>query len=100
MGIQQVSGENNHFQVLGSKNDTCQQSGTLNSTMEYTSVVRQVKNIELKDGGGGGGGATYVFTVSLRYMHAYFTAQNKKDTDGSFYNSAQIMYLIRFQIVR
>jgi hypothetical protein len=34
------------------------------------SIVRQVKNIELKDGGGGGGGATYIFTVSKFIIYA------------------------------
>ncbi|XP_011494179.1 PREDICTED: leukocyte tyrosine kinase receptor [Ceratosolen solmsi marchali] len=48
---------------LGSKNDTCQQPSSFNTSFEYMSIVRQVKNIELKDGGGGGGGATYIFTL-------------------------------------
>lgn len=58
-------------QSLGAKNDTCMQSSSLNTTNDYMTIMRQVKNIELRDGGGGGGGATYIFTVSLvRVTHA------------------------------
>ncbi|XP_031782038.1 leukocyte tyrosine kinase receptor isoform X2 [Nasonia vitripennis] len=48
---------------LGAKNDTCSQPGGRNASNEYVSIMKQVKNIEFRDGGGGGGGATYIFTL-------------------------------------
>uniref|UniRef100_A0ABD2WEB8 Tyrosine-protein kinase receptor n=1 Tax=Trichogramma kaykai TaxID=54128 RepID=A0ABD2WEB8_9HYME len=49
---------------LGSSNDSCIYNGGLNGSLtDNISLVRQVKNIEPRDGGGGGGGATYIFTL-------------------------------------
>lgn len=50
---------------LGLRADSCQTSGQNHapSLSGIASIVREVKNIKIKDGGGGGGGATYIFTL-------------------------------------
>ncbi|XP_015594749.1 ALK tyrosine kinase receptor isoform X1 [Cephus cinctus] len=50
---------------LGLKTHYCQSSTQtkVSSSSGTSSIVREVKNIKLKDGGGGGGGATYIFTL-------------------------------------
>ncbi|KAG7206284.1 hypothetical protein KM043_003665 [Ampulex compressa] len=49
---------------LGLRIDSCQgQAYKPSHSSGIASIVREVKNIKLKDGGGGGGGATYIFTL-------------------------------------
>ncbi|XP_076675839.1 anaplastic lymphoma kinase isoform X2 [Andrena cerasifolii] len=50
---------------LGLSIDTCQSAGQAHraSPSGTPSIVREVMNIQIKDGGGGGGGATYIFKM-------------------------------------
>lgn len=38
----------------------------LSETSGISSILHELKKMEVKDGGGGGGGASYIFTVSKR----------------------------------